>query len=139
MGFTAEQKEAFRLEREAELEAHREKYGLSPSTAKVGMGATVLGYSDANPYEIIKVSPSGKALTLRAMSATRDPEWKMDWVQGGFAGHLKNQEQQKWIIKSDPNGFELRANWSNKFERFHSKRGYLAQDHGARKYYDFNF
>ena len=135
MTVTKEQLEAYR----AELEAERIQYALNPSTATVGMGVTVLGWSDADPYEIVKISPSGNTLTIREMKATRNPEWNMEWVQGGFAGHLKNQDAQEWIIESDTDGFEIRANWSNKFERFQSQRGKLGQDHGARKYYDFNF
>ena len=135
MTVTNEQLEAYR----AELEAERNQYALNPSTATVGMGVTVLGWSDADPYEIVKISPSGKTLTIREMKATRNPEWKMEWVQGGFAGHLKNQDEQEWIIESDPDGFEIRANWSNKFNRFQSKLGKLGKDHGARKHYDFNF
>ena len=139
MNPTTEQLEVYRAELKAELEAERNQNALTPNTAKVGMGVTVLGWSDADPYEIVKVSPSGKTLTIRAMKATRNPDWKMDWVVGGFAGHLKNQDAQEWIIESDPTGWEVRANWSNKFDRFQSKRGKLAKDHGARKYYDFNF
>ena len=135
MTVTNEQLEAYR----AELEAERNQYALNPSTATVGMGVTVLGWSDADPYEIVKIRTSGKTLTIREMKATRNPEWKMEWVQGGFAGHLKNQDEQEWIIESDPDGFEIRANWSNKFDRFQSKLGKLGKDHGARKHYDFNF
>ena len=49
--------------------------------------ANHIGYSDVNPYEVVKVI-SEKCLEVRAMDATRaNPENKLGFVAGGFVGH----------------------------------------------------
>ena len=43
---------------------------------------------------------------VRAMSAERHPDWKPEFVSGGFTAHCTNNNSQRkaWIIKSDPEG-----------------------------------
>lgn len=49
--------------------------------------ANHIGYSDVNPYEVVKVI-SEKCLEVRAMDATRaNPKNKLGFAQGGFVGH----------------------------------------------------
>ena len=69
----------------------------------VGMGVTELGWSDRHPYEIIEVI-TPKKIMLRSMSAERDPDWKPDIIAGGFSGHCVNNGEQRWVVKSNPEG-----------------------------------
>lgn len=104
---------------------------------KVGMGATVRGYSDRHPYEVIAVSPSGKQVTLRAMKAERDPTWRPAWVAGGFAGHCVNQGEQRWVLSSDPNGEVVKATL-RKDGQYHHGCSPVSMGE-AYRYYDYNF
>lgn len=104
---------------------------------KVGMGATVRGWSDRHPYEVIAVSPSGKQVTLRAMKAEADPTWKPEWVAGGFAGTVVNQNEQRWTITSDPNGEVVKATL-RKDGQYHAPLGPVSMGK-AYHFYDYNF
>ena len=96
------------------------------------------GYSDVNPYEVVKVI-SDKTIEVREMDADRDDTVKLEWVAGGFAGHCVNQHSQKWIIKSNPNNPVIRI-------RLSKKKGWVNK-HGQKfglsdkpvKFYDYNF
>jgi hypothetical protein len=103
---------------------------------KVGMGATLCGWSDRHPYEVVEVSPSGKTITLRAMKAERDPSWKPEWVAGGFAGTVVNQNEQEWILSADPEGETIKARLTKKGWSANGQRVYLGR---ANKFYDYNF
>ena len=98
------------------------------------------GWSDVNPFEIIRVI-SEKTIEIREMKSTLDEYWKPKFVLGGFGGHCVNAREQKWNIFSDESQpiFRIRSS---------SKRGYPWRDrHGLqyslsnkpRKYYDYNF
>lgn len=104
---------------------------------QVGMGATVRGYSDRHPYEVVAVSPSGKQVTLRAMKAERDPTWQPEWVAGGFAGHCTNQHDQRWVLSSDPNGEIVKAHL-RKDGQFYEGCNPVTIGH-AYRFYDYNF
>ena len=54
---------------------------------EVGMGVTELGWSDAYPWEIIKVISSRKII-LRRMKAERDPAWKPEMIAGGLSNNI---------------------------------------------------
>ena len=43
------------------------------------------GYTDINPYEVIRVV-SDKCLEIRSMKAEKNPDYKPDFVAGGFSG-----------------------------------------------------
>jgi len=51
--------------------------------------ANLYGYSDVHPYEVVRVI-SEKTIEIRAMNASRDPNWKPEIIPGGFAGHCIN-------------------------------------------------
>lgn len=95
------------------------------------------GYSDVNPYEVVKVV-SDKTIEIRAMDAELDPSWVPDWKVGGFAGHCVNQRDQKWFIKSNPENPVLRIRlgkqgWKDK----HGRRFGLSET--PVRFYDYNF
>ena len=56
--------------------------------------ANHIGYSDVNPFEVVKVI-SDKTIEIRAMDAERDDSVKLDFIPGGFSAHCANQSEQK--------------------------------------------
>lgn len=101
--------------------------------------ANHVGYSDVNPYEIVRhVSPT--TIEIRAMNAVRaNPENDLGFVPGGFVGHCANQHEQKWLITSDPNARvkRIRLHKDGKWRCKHGERFVLAV--APRKFYDYNF
>lgn len=98
--------------------------------------ANFIGYSDVEPYEVIRVV-SDKCLEIRAMDAEKDPSVVTQFVVGGFSAVSDNA--QKWLITSNEANpvIRIRANkkkgWANKYgQRF-------ALSDNPVKYYDYNF
>ena len=98
--------------------------------------ANHIGWTDVNPYEIVKVI-SDKTIEIREMKSEKLP-WKAEWVEGGFAGHCTNQRDQKWKISSDENIPTIRAR-KRKDGYFHSSHGKHLLEEEPRKFYDYNF
>lgn len=96
------------------------------------------GYSDINPFEVIK-AVSAKTLEVRSMTAVEDKSVKLEFHAGGFSAHCSNQQDQKWFITSNPEGEVKRIRLSNK--------GYWQDKYGNKfilsdkpiKFYDYNF
>ena len=97
------------------------------------------GYSDSNPFEIVRVV-SDKTIELRSMSAERAADWKPEIVAGGFFGHCTNNGNQSkaWVIKSDPEGYKVRARLQ-KDGSWKSSQGRHSLHTAAIKHYDYNF
>ena len=117
--------------------------------------ANEIGYSDIRPHEVVKVI-SDKTIEIRAMNAELDPNWKPEFVSGGFAGHCVNQSSQKWIITSDPEADVFRIRYSKRHSyvvrrgsnNFEPTEVRCFADAGGNKYklsdeprnfYDYNF
>jgi hypothetical protein len=99
--------------------------------------ANHLGYSDVNPFEIIR-RVSDKTFEVRRMRAERDPSWKPEFIPGGFCGHVPNQRDQKWLISSDPDRPVIRIRLGkNGWKDSHGNR-YELSDKPV-KFYDYNF
>ena len=86
--------------------------------------ANHIGYSDINPYEVVKVI-SDKTLEVREMDAKLAEGEKPQFIVGGFAGHCVNQRELKYDISSNDSNpvvrIRLRKNgyfYSNTGERF---------------------
>ena len=99
--------------------------------------ANQLGYSDVEPYEVVKVI-SEKTIEIRAMDTEALP-WKRDFHPGGFFGHTSNQNEQKWNITSNENNpvFRIRLSKNKGWRSAGGSRFQLADK--PRKFYDFNF
>jgi hypothetical protein len=95
------------------------------------------GYSDVNPFEIVR-RISDKTIEIRSMKAERDPDWKMEFVPGGFFGTVVNQSSQEWVIKSDPNGRVVRIRLGKRGWKDAHRNRYELSDEPV-KFYDFNF
>lgn len=96
------------------------------------------GYSDVEPYEIFRYV-SDKTIEVRKMKSERDTSWKMDFRPGGFCGTVVNQNEQKWIITSNPEGRVIRIRL-RKDGRWYDASGnrYGLSDEPV-KFYDYNF
>lgn len=103
---------------------------------------TETGYSQSYPWKVIGKSPSGKTITLQKVKIARDPEWKAEFVKGGFAGHCTNQHAQTWLYDGlEDITMTVRLNksrycgskklWGNKGTEFIAN--------GAVEHYDYNF
>jgi hypothetical protein len=103
---------------------------------EVGLYANFHGYSDVEPFEIVRVV-SSKMLEIRPMKCTRDENWKPEVIIGGFSGHTVNNHSQKWIIEPDVDA-PLRkirltkSGWRDGHSRF-------TIDFKPIKFYDYNF
>jgi hypothetical protein len=100
--------------------------------------ANMIGWSDITPFEIVKTSPSGKQLTLRAMNYKLNPDWKPEFHAGGFAANCSNLNEQKWIIESNEQGLILKAN-KRADGYYWSAYGKHRIEAAPRRFYDYNF
>ena len=100
--------------------------------------ANHIGYSDINPYEVVKVI-SDKTLEVREMDAKLAEGEKPQFIVGGFAGHCVNQRELKYDISSNDSNPVVRIRLR--------KNGYFYSSGGAkfkladepRYFYDYNF
>lgn len=103
---------------------------------KVGDGVTVHYWTDAHAGTVIK--RSAKSLTIRQDKAILDPDFKPDFITGGFAAHCTNQDEQSYTYEPNEDGRIYKAYWSDR------KRGFFAEKclritKGRHEYYDYNF
>ena len=112
------------------------KKQLSVRDLKVGDGVTVHYWSDANAYTIIK--RTAKSLTLQRDKATLSPDFKPEFIPGGFCAHCTNQYEQSYTYERDPNGRIMKAYWSEKKKCFFADKS-LRVTPGRHEYYDYNF
>lgn len=105
--------------------------------------ANHLGYSDVDPFEVIRhVSP--QTIEVRRMNAVRaNPENNLGFAPGGFVGHCSRQDEQEWIITTDPEAPVIRLRLSKakrKAEYWFDKwGGRYALAPEPQKFYDYNF
>jgi hypothetical protein len=100
--------------------------------------ANRLGYSDIEPFEVIRVV-SAKCLEVRAMDSERDPAYKPEFVAGGFSAVCLNQNEQKWIIKSNPDNRVMRIRLQKRGDWKSACGGRFALRDKPVRYYDYNF
>jgi hypothetical protein len=97
--------------------------------------ANLYFHTDVRPYEVI--SQTKTTITLRGMTAVIDPEWKPVFHIGGFMANCSNQDEQKWIITSDPDGLVMKA-YLRKDGRFYSRYGRHVLSDEPRCFHDYN-
>lgn len=101
--------------------------------------ANHIGYSDVNPYEIVRVV-SDQTIEIREMDAELANKEDLKHVVGGFSGVCVNQGAQEWNITSNESYKVERIRFSKAKNRWQSKGGrrFVLSD-APRKFYDFNF
>ena len=103
--------------------------------AEVGDGATVCYWTDRHAYTIIK--RTAKTLTLQQDKAILDPEFKPEFIPGGFCAHCVNQADQTYQYDRNPNGRIIIAYWSKKKNGFYWQGLHVIP--GRHEFYDYNF
>lgn len=99
--------------------------------------ANHIGYSDIYPFEIVR-RVSDKTVEIRAMHAERDPEWKPEFVSGGFCGTVVNQNQQRWIITRNEQATPFRIRLGKKGWKDSGGARYQISDKPV-MFHDYNF
>ena len=99
--------------------------------------ANHLGYSDTNPFEVIRVI-SDKCLEIRAMDAERDKSVELQFHVGGFSAHCSNQHDQKWFITSNPENSVVRIRLGKRGWKDKYGNDYDLNDEPI-KFHDYNF
>jgi hypothetical protein len=99
--------------------------------------ANLHGYSDVRPYEVVRVI-SDKTIEVRPMTARPDPNFKPNFIPGGFVAHCTNQRDQTWIIESDSDAPVLRVR-KRKDGTWHSAFGRHVISDKPIHFYDYNF
>ena len=120
-------------ERTAEINAYADRI----SAAALGDGVTVSVWTDCE--------------ALREDKATRSPDFKPEFIAGGFAGHCVNQNDQTYTYEADPTGPTIKVSlrrWTDEEgneRRLWKKVGTKTFErggnvyHGRRKFHDYNF
>lgn len=103
---------------------------------EVGDHAHVCHWSDVSPVTIVKKTAT--TLTVRFDKAERDPNWKPEWVVGGFSAVCLNNDDQKWIIEEDQNGKTEVFRWHKRANRYENQIGERLYPDWQKKY-DYNF
>lgn len=123
------------LEKES-IERVKKFNKLTPATVKVGDGATINLWSDRHAATVIKVT--AKTVTVRRDKATLNPDFKPEFIPGGFAAHCTNQSEQSYTYEPDEKGEVRTFHWSDKFQRY-GQPGNLTLSKGRHEFYDYNF
>jgi hypothetical protein len=103
---------------------------------RVGDYLNQYGYSDAHPYQIIRMTASGKTAYVRAVSAERDPNWKPEMIPGGFSAHCTNNHSQKWVY-GEVYGPVIAVRRNRK--GWKSNHGIHYASEKPQRFYDYNF
>jgi hypothetical protein len=122
------------------IESRIKEFGqinLTPANIQIGDGVTIHMYSDAHAGTVIKKTKT--SVTIQRDKATMDPNFKPEFVVGGFAGHCTNQDKQTYTYEADPNGETMTFRWSKKYNRFQDGKTGRSLTKGRREFYDYNF
>ncbi len=109
---------------------------LTPATIQIGDGVTVHLWTDSHAATVIK--KTAMTVTVRQDKATLDPNFKPEWIPGGFAAHCINQGDQTYTYEEDPDGKIYTFRWSRKYGSYGTP-GNLQLTKGRREFYDYNF
>jgi len=95
---------------------------------------TEYGYSDCNPW--VEVKRTAKTVTVAPVLVKADPDWKPNFIPGGFAAHCENQGQQTWLYDGVDESVTRTIRMTKKGW---SDRGIQFGENTARRFYDYNF
>lgn len=109
---------------------------ICPANINIGDGATVCLWSDKHAATVIKVTAS--TVTVQYDTAILDPDFKPEWIPGGFAGHCTNQDEQTYTYERNPKGRVETYRWSNKYGTYGTPDNPRLIK-GRHEFYDYNF
>lgn len=112
------------------------KYYLTPASIKVGDGVTVNYWTDRHAATVIKVTKS--MVVVQRDTAILNPDFKPEWIPGGFVAHCTNQDEQTYTYRRNLDGEIIKIRWSNKYQRYCTPWN-LSLSKGRHEYYDYNF
>lgn len=102
---------------------------------EVGDGCTLVYFTDKEAYTVIRKTKT--MIVMQRDRAIKDPNFKPEWIPGGFSAHCLNNEDQKYTYERDEDGSVIKAYW-------HESEGcYMHQGckviNGRHEFYDYNF
>ena len=104
----------------------------------VGDGCTYRLWSDAYACTVIK--KTAKTITIQRDKATLSPDFKPEWIVGGFSAICTNSDEQEYTYERNPNGEIYVCRWSEKEGRYrHGSDGSIKISVGRHEHYDYNF
>ena len=101
---------------------------------------TETGYSQTYAFKVIKRTAT--TATLQPVKVEKDPEWKPEFVSGGFAGHCTNQHKQTWLysgLGDDTITVRLIKSRYCESDKLWGSKGREFIANGAEHHYDYNF
>lgn len=105
---------------------------------EVGDGVTECLWSDRHACTVI--ARTAKTLTIQRDKAILDPNFKPEWIPGGFAAHCTNNEEQTYAYERDPNGQIIKCRWSEKRGGWQTgSDGSIRIIRGRYEFHDYNF
>lgn len=108
------------------------------SEVEIGDGVTEYLYSDAHAFTVI--AKTKKTITIQRDKAILDPNFKPEWIAGGFAGHCTNQEEQTYTYERNPDGEKIRCYWSERLGCYTTGGDQSIKiGLGRHEFYDYNF
>lgn len=121
-------------QRELEAEMHKELN----REIEVGDGVTMCLWSDRHACTVI--ARTAKTMTIQRDKATRDPNFKPEWILGGFSAICTNSHEQEWTYERDPDGEIIKCRWSEKRGGWQTgSDGSIRIMRGRHEHYDYNF
>lgn len=127
---------AFHFRRAKEEVAKFHETHLTPETIRVGDGVTVNSWSDRYAATVIKATKN--MVVVRRDTAILDPNFKPEFIIGGFCAHCTNQSDQTYNYRPNPEGEEYKIYWSKKYRRY-GQPGEYSLSKGRHEFYDYNF
>jgi hypothetical protein len=133
----------------AERTADMNKYADRISATAIGDGVTVSVWTDCDAYTVIKRTAT--TMTLQEDKATMSPNFKPEFVAGGFAGHCINQGDQAYTYEPNLTGSKIKVSlrrWTDEEgneRRLWKKVGTGKFERGGNvypgrnKFHDYNF
>lgn len=96
------------------------------------------GYTDATPFEIVRVV-SANTLEVRELGVKLQDGQKPEFYVGGFAGHCHNQRELVWEAWAEPKNevIRIRLQKDNTFKDKHGDTFRLTRT--PYHFYDYNF
>lgn len=118
-------------------QVEKELSQLRLKNIEVGDGITINLYSDSNAYTVIKRTKS--TITIQRDKVVLKPEFKPEFIEGGFSHICTNQNDQDYDYERDEDGRILTLRWSDKYNTWSTGNHGSSVSLGRHEFYDYNF